>query len=119
MATFTRKHPTVEAVQHFGANKSVVSALKGEQVANSGDFLVIDQDAVNSLRAQEKAEGLPFNALGNPRTVYVVSKADFLRDFDAPDQTPVLKGDAGFDVLSEITVPAPAPLLPGDPPAVL
>jgi hypothetical protein len=105
MATFTRKYPSVTAVQHFGANKSVVSGLKGEQVANNGDFLVVDQDAVNALRAQEVAESLAAGALGNPRTVYVVSKADFLRDFDAPDQTPVIVGEKGFDVPSEIVVP--------------
>lgn len=110
MATFTRKYPTVEAVQHFGANKSVVSSLKGEQVANSGDFLVIDQDAVNALRAQEVAEKLPVGTLGNPRTVYVISKADFLRNFNAPDQTPVLTGEVGFNVPNEITVPKAAPV---------
>jgi hypothetical protein len=107
MATFNRKYPSVEAVQHFGPNKSVVSSLKGEQVANSGDFLVIDRDAVNALRAQEKAEDLAANALGNPRTVYVIAKAEFLRDYDAPDATPVLVGDKGFDVPSEIDVPEP------------
>jgi hypothetical protein len=94
-------------VQHFGANKSVVSSLKGEQVAYSGDFLVIDQDAVGALRAQEAKEGLADGTLGNPRTVYVIAKDAFLRDFVAPDQTPVLKGDTGFDVPNEISVPGP------------
>lgn len=88
MAQFNRKQHSVEARQHFGAKLNVTSFLKGEQTAHSGDFLVVDPAAVQTLRDQEKADGAEPNSLGNRGTIYVVAKDDFLRDFDAEDLTP-------------------------------
>jgi hypothetical protein len=98
MATYTRKQSTVEARQHFGTNLQVSSALKGEQTCLSGDFLVIDPIAVAAIRARELAEDAPENSLGNKGTVYVVSKGQFLADFDAKNETPAAVADVALDV---------------------
>ena len=88
MPIFTRKDATVEAIQHVGPDLNVTSFLKGDQIAKAGDFLVVDQVAVESLKTQgvESKRG----------SVYVISKADFLHDFNAPDDsvTPVIVGGA-------------------------
>lgn len=120
MATYTRRITTVEARQHFGVNMPVSSSLKGDQIALNGDFLVVDPFAVARIRAQEKAEGLTFNSLGNKGTIYVVSKGQFLADYNATDETPGLKPDTGFNVPdlldpnagSEPPAPAAAPAAP-------
>lgn len=66
MQTYTRKAATVEARQHEGLKLTVISALKGEQVALSGDYLITDP------------------AASEPRgSIYVISKAEFERDFEA------------------------------------
>lgn len=117
MATYTRKDATVEAIQHTGPDLNVTSLLKGDQIAKAGDFLVVDQEAVASLKAQ----GIE----SNRGAVYVISKADFLHDFNATDDTvvPVAKpGEAlSFETLAapvpaEVTpLPEPAPVEPPAP----
>jgi hypothetical protein len=109
MPTFTRKHATVEARQHFGSNLPVSSIRKGEQICQSGDFLVVDDAAVDDIAAREKAEGLAPHSLPKKGTIYVVSKADFLREFDAKDETPAIIGEQGFDVPDELPVPGELP----------
>lgn len=108
MPTFTRKVSSVNAVQHFGNSLPISSALKGDQVAKSGDFLVVDPIAVASLRAQEKRELLAENSLGNKGTVYVISKDQFLADFDATDETPGITAETGFNVPDQLDVNAVA-----------
>lgn len=100
MATFTRKDATVEAIQHVGPDLNVSSLLKGDQVAKAGDFLVVDAEAVASLKAQGNTEARPKG------TIYVVSKADFLHDFNAPDDsvTPVVVGGAELNFATEPVV---------------
>ncbi len=97
MPIFTRKDASVEARQHVGPDLNVTSFLKGDQIAKSGDFLVVDAVAVASLKAQ--------GAESNKGAIYVISKADFLHDFNAPDDSvvPVVKGD---EELSFETIPA-------------
>lgn len=106
MATFTRKYPTVEAVQHTGTDLNVTSALHGDQIAKAGDFLVVDQGAVDALRAQGSTETRPKGC------IYVIPKSEFLRDFDAPDTsvTPVAVGgpELKFNTLSTKAEPAKA-----------
>ena len=104
MATYTRKDVTVEAIQHVGSDLNVTSFLKGDQVAHAGDFLVVDKNAQATIKAQ--------GGTSNRGAVYVVSKADFLRDFNAPDDTvvPVLVGGAALDFSASTDAkPAPAP----------
>jgi hypothetical protein len=105
---YTRRSNTVNAVQHFGASTPISSHLKGDQVAKSGDFLVVDPLAVAAIRAQEKAEGIAPNSLGNKGTVYVISKDQFLADYDATDATPGLAPSTGFDVPDQLDVNAAA-----------
>lgn len=102
MATFTRKDATVEAVQHVGPDLNVSSLLKGDQVAKAGDFLVIDAEAVASLKAQGNTDARPKG------TIYVISKADFIHDFNAPDDsvTPVAVGGAELNFVAEPTAKA-------------
>jgi len=112
MATYTRRNTTVNAVQHFGASTPISSHLKGDQVAKSGDFLVVDPIAVAAIRAQEKLEDLPANSLGNKGTIYVIAKDQFLADFDATDATPGLAPNTGFNVPDALDVNAPAVVEP-------
>lgn len=106
MPTFTRKVTSVQAVQHFGTSLPISSALKGDQVAKSGDFLVVDPTAVAAKRAQEKAEGVDENSLGNKGTIYVVTKEQFLSDYDAKDETPGVTAETGFNVPDQLDVNA-------------
>ncbi len=106
MATYTRRITSVQAVQHFGGNMPVSSQLKGDQIANNGDFLVVDPNAVASLRKQEKDQKVDENSLGNKGTVYVVGRAEFIKEFDATDNTPGLKPDTGFNVPDQLDVNA-------------
>ena len=94
MPTYTRKDATVEAIQHVGPDLNVTSFLKGDQVAKAGDFLVVDKNAVDTIKAQ--------GGTSNKGAVYVISKADFLHDFNAPDDSvvPVLTGGAALDFSS-------------------
>lgn len=108
MPTFTRKVVSVNAVQHFGGSLPISSSLKGDQVAKSGDFLVVDPIAVAAKRAQEKAEGLEENSIGNKGTVYVIAKDQFLSDFDATDATPGIAPNTGFNVPDALNVNAAA-----------
>lgn len=63
MREYRRKHLTVLAREHAGPKITVNSALKGNQSAGSGDYLVTDP-------AAKEAKG----------SVYVVPKAEFERD---------------------------------------
>ena len=82
MATFTRKDHTVEAKQFVETGTLMVISRKcGEQVARTGDYLVTDPASVEENTKQEELEGID---LGGKGTIYVVSKADFERDFDVP-----------------------------------
>lgn len=104
MAQFTRKQSTVEARQHFGPKLIVMSALKGEQTAHNGDFLIADPTAVQAVRDREVFEGAEPNSYGNKGTVYVVSKDDFLKEFDAVDLTPGTTLQTGFNVPDAMNV---------------
>jgi hypothetical protein len=69
LSTYRRKHSLVEARQHEGLKIVVNSALKGNQGAAAGDYLVTDPTA-------EQPKG----------SVFVVSKADFERDHELVDE---------------------------------
>jgi hypothetical protein len=100
MPTFTRKYTTVEAIQREGTDLNVTSYLKGDQVAKVGDFLVVDQFAVEELKAQGVTDPRP------PKCIYVIPKAEFLRDFDAKDESVVAVAVSGpelkFETLSPV-----------------
>lgn len=105
MATYTRKDATVEAIQHPGPDLNVTSLLKGDQIAKKGDFLVVDQEAVASLKAQgiESKRG----------SVYVISKADFLHDFNATDDSVTPVATPGAELTFEtLAAPVPAEVTP-------
>jgi hypothetical protein len=100
MPIFTRKYPTVEAVQFTGTSLNVTSSLKGDQVAKTGDFLVVDQASVDALKAGGVTDPRP------PKCIYVVSKADFLRDFEAPDDSVTPVAVSGPELSFEMLSPA-------------
>lgn len=102
MATFTRKDATVEAIQHVGPDLNVTSFLKGDQVAKAGDYLVVDKDAQATIKLQ--------GGTSNRGAVYVISKAQFLHDFNATDDTvvPVAVPGAALD----FNAPTVAPVTP-------
>jgi hypothetical protein len=78
MQTYNRKNVTVEARPYVGPKLTVVSSLKGEQIAFSGDYLVTDAAAVAAIRQREVTEG-PLSPAG---TIYVVPKAEFEAAFE-------------------------------------
>lgn len=60
MATYNRKVTSIEARQYEGPKLVVISESKGEQIANTGDFLVGNE----------------------PGKVYVVAKEQFLAEYE-------------------------------------
>lgn len=83
MSHYKRKVSLVEARQHdMDTSINVNSCRMGMQTARKGDFLVVDHVNLAKLREQEKAEGLPENSLPDVGTIYVVSKKDFLEEFE-------------------------------------
>lgn len=67
MAQYKRKDSVVEARQHdMEMSINVDSVKKGGQTARKGDFLVVD----------------PSVEEGSKGSIYVISKADFLADFE-------------------------------------
>lgn len=114
MPIFTRKQTSVEARQHFGSDLNISSFKAGDQVAHDGDFLVVDAESVTNLRAQEQAQSIPAGSLGNKGVIYVIPKAQFLKDFNAQDQTvvPTLEGDQEFQfttLAAPVATPVAAP----------
>lgn len=61
---YTRKVTSLEARQYEGAKLVVISDSKGEQIANTGDFLVGTE----------------------PGKVFVVAKADFLAEYESQEE---------------------------------
>lgn len=99
MPIFTRKDTTVEAIQHVGPDLNVTSFLKGDQIAKAGDYLVVDADAVAQLKAQ--------GATTNRGAVYVISKSEFLKEFNATDTSVTPVAVAGAELSFEtLAVPA-------------
>jgi hypothetical protein len=68
---YTRKVASIEAREHEGPKLVVISDSKGEQLCNTGDFLI-------------GAE---------PGKVFVIAKADFLADFEPAAVPEATTGD--------------------------
>lgn len=84
-AKYKRKDAFVEARQYNGpVSLNVDSVKKGQQVARAGDFLVTDPAEVKKQRDFEKDNDLDEQPL-KKGSVYVVTKEEFLGDFDLVD----------------------------------